>query len=1092
MKFGVPWGVKEIRPEARKTAKEAARRSGMSLGDWLNSVILQQAAHQDLPAHAHGDDDVHGEDLASVHQRLDDLTRRIEQLTRSGPEAYAPRRTRSDPDPSTGASRTLAPPLAPAIPPPLPSVQLPPSLDRAVAEISARRHALNGEPAPARPQPQAPMAAPEPMVASALMAAMAAMAAPAPPPMRAPLPAQDLSGLEGHLRRITDQIETLRKPGVEEAINALRDELGEIGRALNEAMPRHAIETIEKQISELGQRIAEGRQAGIDHSALAGVERGLAEVRDALRGLMPAENLAGFNEAVAGLAHKIDLIVAQNDPATLAQLESTITTLREMVAHIASNETVSQLAAEVQALGEKVEQVARAAGGSDALNNLDHRITALADALLERAQNGGAVPPRLEALVQSLCDKIDQIQLSRGDNVAISHLEDRIVSLVEKLDASESRLSQLEAIERGLSDLLVHIEDLRSNRPAEALRADNAPAVDELKHDMARTQDALEAVHGTLGLVVDRLAMIEKEFRGEGRAQPSAEAAPAPPVGTLEVRAVSEAPAEPPQMPPVTPLQMLAPPQAAPEPPPPAPPPPPQAAPRRRTATSLPLNPDPSADQPLEPGSGPPKFSARIAASEAALGGAGPAAAAAPGGKSSFIAAARRAAQAAMKQGPSASAPRAEPLLELKEGGQTSLRTRIMKRVKSLFIAASIIAVVVGGFQIAGNVLHFGHAPKSEATKTGKAEDAKIDTAVPSAAPKEASSLAANPPEQSPVPPLAAPIGTGMMSPTLPPSLNATMQGAPPLLNPSALIAPPLLDPPALGAPPPASPAPDAPQPATKGDVTGSIPEAAANQHADPSGEPGREHLPLAIGAARLRNAAMAGDAGAAYEVAVRFAEGRGVPVNLTEAAHWFAQAASRGLAPAQFRYASMLEKGQGVKKDPGQARQLYLAAAAKGHAKAMHNLAVLYSEGLDGKPDYSAAVKWFHQAALRGIADSQYNLGVLTARGLGTEKSFAESYKWFALAAAQGDQDSAKKRDEVAARLDATALAAAQQAVKTFTVEPQPKTATAVPKPQGGWDNAAGASPSPPAPPKAKAQQQQHQPSNAPLSLGSFTIGKR
>ena len=48
----------------------------------------------------------------------------------------------------------------------------------------------------------------------------------------------------------------------------------------------------------------------------------------------------------------------------------------------------------------------------------------------------------------------------------------------------------------------------------------------------------------------------------------------------------------------------------------------------------------------------------------------------------------------------------------------------------------------------------------------------------------------------------------------------------------------------------------------------------------------------------------------------MRFAEGRGVPANLEEAARWFERAASKGLAPAQFRYASLLEKGQGVKKD--------------------------------------------------------------------------------------------------------------------------------------------------------------------------------
>ncbi len=598
MKFGVRWGLKEIRPEARETAKEAARRAGMPLGDWLNSVILQQAAQQGLPTPAHGDDNVPGGEVATLHQRLDDLTRHIEMMTHSGPAAYAPRRDRSDPGQFAGTPRTAAPPLAPAMA--RPHVQLPPGLDYAVAEVSARRRALNGEPAPA--PPQAPMAAPEPAVETSpkfAPAIMAAMAAPAPPPLRAPLPAQDLSGLENQLRRITDQIETLRKPGIEDAINALRDELGEISRALNEAMPRRAIESIEHQILKLTTRIDEGRQAGVDQRALAGIEHGLAEVRDALHGLTPAENLVGFNEAVTNLAHKIDQIIAQNDPATLKQLKSAIITLREMVCHIASNETVSQLAAEVQALGAKVEQLAQAAsssdalinldhrvtalanvlteraqnsgavspqleslvqalgakvdqlaqaaGSNDALINLDHRVTALADVLTERAQNGGAVSPQLESLVQSLANKIEHIQSSRGDNVAISHLEDRIVGLVSKLDASESRLGQLEAIERGLGDLLVHIEDMKAKPPAEAPPADAAPAVDELKHNMARTQDALESVHGTLGIVVDRLAMIEKGIRSEGRAQPPAEDAPAPQFGKLAVRAVSEAPPEPPQ-----------------------------------------------------------------------------------------------------------------------------------------------------------------------------------------------------------------------------------------------------------------------------------------------------------------------------------------------------------------------------------------------------------------------------------------------------------------------------------------------------------------------------------------------------------------
>src|ERR1700719_3651499 len=98
MKFGVPWSVKGIRPEARETAKEAARRSGVSLGEWLNSVILHQAAEDGVasPSLAYDDDDSDSPELFAVHQRLDDLSRRIEQFTRTGPAAYAAKRNRND------------------------------------------------------------------------------------------------------------------------------------------------------------------------------------------------------------------------------------------------------------------------------------------------------------------------------------------------------------------------------------------------------------------------------------------------------------------------------------------------------------------------------------------------------------------------------------------------------------------------------------------------------------------------------------------------------------------------------------------------------------------------------------------------------------------------------------------------------------------------------------------------------------------------------------------------------------------------------------------------------------------------------------
>ena len=41
-----PWSVKGVDPEAREAAKIAARRAGLTVGAWLNQMILQTASDQ--------------------------------------------------------------------------------------------------------------------------------------------------------------------------------------------------------------------------------------------------------------------------------------------------------------------------------------------------------------------------------------------------------------------------------------------------------------------------------------------------------------------------------------------------------------------------------------------------------------------------------------------------------------------------------------------------------------------------------------------------------------------------------------------------------------------------------------------------------------------------------------------------------------------------------------------------------------------------------------------------------------------------------------------------------------------------------------
>ena len=206
-----------------------------------------------------------------------------------------------------------------------------------------------------------------------------------------------------------------------------------------------------------------------------------------------------------------------------------------------------------------------------------------------------------------------------------------------------------------------------------------------------------------------------------------------------------------------------------------------------------------------------------------------------------------------------------------------------------------------------------------------------------------------------------------------------------------------------------------------------------------------------------LRDTVLAGAPGAEYELAQRLFEGRGLPQDRQAAALWFERAAMSGLAPAQFRIGTLYQKGVGVARDAAAAKRWYVKAAEAGNARAAHNLAVMYAEPLGEKPDYAEAAKWFRKAAEMGVRDSQFNLAVLYARGLGVNQDLRQAWVWFSLAAAQGDADAGKKRDDVAANLDPTALSAAADELANLKVAKPDPVANEVAAPAGGWDGRPG-----------------------------------
>jgi localization factor PodJL len=890
--------------------------------------------------------------------------------------------------------------------------------------------------------------------------------------------------LEQRIAALTSTLESRGQPGASEssehivgALRALSDRLDRMPVGNDNAS---AFAHLEQRVSYLLERLEasadqrpdnlgrvedglhdilrhlETQQANL--AALAESGRRAAETLESHKRPGASESTEHLESALRALSDRFDRMPVGNDSASaFAHLEQRVAYLLERLEASADHRTGN--------LG-RVEE-----GLRDILRHLEAqqaKLAALAESgrraveTLESRERPGASEnsEHVELALRALADRLDRMPVGNDSASALAHLEQRVSYLLERLEASaDHRTGNLGRVEEGLQDILRHLKAQQAAFAAlsETNRSAAGPAdsglADIVKRELSdirfsqletdrHTQDSLEAVHNTLGHVVDRLAMIEGDLRTV-RSQPVAPQPVVPP-----------APQAPP--PQAAAPRVAMPPQPKPELPNPAAAQAPfTAAPREFQAVQPPaavaraideilephpapprvaIEPELAPDHPLEPGTRPTgrvaSPSERIAASESAISGISPSAPgpAGPVSTSSFIAAARRAAQAAAAA--SAGDLAARNPIKNPASGTAKERSTITSKIRSLLVGASVVVIVLGSFKMAMMLLDGTGLLQSPAVESSSEPQPSVQV----------------PADEGAKPAMPVPAAPSMTSPT-PIDRQSFNSTAPSTADGTASVAIPQTP-----VTPPAPPAPDT-------NVTGTIPivvqAAPASRKPAPVRVTPTERLPDAIGGPVLRAAALKGDPTAAYEVGVRFAEGKGVAPNLDEAAKWYDRAAQAGVVPALFRLGTFYEKGLSVKKDLDIARRYYMQAAERGNAKAMHNLAVLDADGGGKGANYKNASQWFRKAADRGVADSQYNLGILYARGIGVEQNLAESFKWFSLAAAQGDAESARKRDDIAKRLDAQSLAAAKLAIQTFTPEPQPDDAINVASPAGGWDSA-------------------------------------
>jgi localization factor PodJL len=816
--------------------------------------------------------------------------------------------------------------------------------------------------------------------------------------------------------------ETPSPPALSGEIEVLARQVAAMSHALEDVAPRSRMESLENAVLALGDRIERLRLDGMREGVLAPIETLAEELRRAVNEAGAIANFEGgvrqLRDVEEGIQHlrqvsvvnRADLLktreqseqlramfadaVEQLQP--LQRIEKQVADLQEKLVHAAhlTRDAGRGVETRLDNLAQRVEQVATertATRESDdsRFDDLSRRLDFVHQALAARIDGARdearQTPPTLEPLLRALAEKLDAATASKADSRALEALERQVTQVSERLDRGDPQMGP--RLERAIEDLAQKFEASRQSEREifrETLAEFSLPARDEdtvreiadlrEKHNSSdrRAQQTLSAVHETLEKVVDRLAMLEEdviESRAVDPERVSAKAAAAPAPATRPLAPAYDFDDDDFLMEPGA-GRPLERPQAA------------------------------SGDDGQEDGeasvemASPPQDEAELASRPA---------------KTNYIDVARRAiaARVAAEQAEAeryTTASAADAAVERSEfvppraKGEAAAGRRLPALVLTAVAMLALGAVqAYRMFDIAPppmqSVIESGAENSQPAAENAPAQLAPAASAAPSpAAPAVAPAPAA--PAQNSAPQNSAPRNSA-------PQASAPETSAPAAPAPKAAPGSGLLDPTAVGTIPPRANSVDAVQNGAQ--------------------------------IAMLQQLADKGDAAAQYDLAARFAEGRGIGRDPAAAKGWFEKAAEKGLAQAQFRLGAIYEKGIGATRDAGKARDYYEKAAAQGNVRAMHNLAVVAAEGVEGKPDYAAAAQWFRRAAEYGVRDSQFNLAILYARGMGVSQDLAQSYAWFAIAAQQGDEDAARKRDEVGARLDAPALESARKQADEF-----------------------------------------------------------
>ena len=529
----VPWHVKGVHPDAREVAREAARRSGVSVGAWLNSLIITAAEEGESPigeaapvaaaSPAPVPPDMRapaGEALTSIGRQIDELKWRLENLARDG----SAREAAASAAASAAAEEIRSARLADAI------SRIDRQLDRlsrgkrparaesddtvddALAEITARQHALEDEftephlfdlPGADAARRRTENAAVEKQlqeIASQIKALQGTMqldglASGLTRTIEEAAPKKAIEAIEAQLRQLTGQVEAARLSAPAEHVDLLRADIAEIRSSLAEAKPQ-AVAAIEQQVRDLTDEVAELKP--LTDEIAAALRREFTEIGKAIRESMPQSAGASLEEQMRALTEEVGkLSPSARAEEIAAALRKDLGEIAETLRNAVPPGALASLESQVRELGSRVEGNRASLQDHPVIGEIEHSLADLRHRLEVMAPIGDVAS--LAETVRTLSAKADTIANQVAAPERLHQLDEAIATLRE-VTGHVATPADIAALSRDIQALAEKVEN---SVPREAVMT-----LDRRLSEMAAAFDSRQAE--SVAIPSDLEALFEK------------------------------------------------------------------------------------------------------------------------------------------------------------------------------------------------------------------------------------------------------------------------------------------------------------------------------------------------------------------------------------------------------------------------------------------------------------------------------------------------------------------------------------------------------------------------------------------------------